>query len=59
MTDNEVACVVAPMYHNIDDVVLHLLEYEVIHADQFVPTDKSKRYLFFENLQLSKPMQLS
>lgn len=56
--DIEAACVVSPTYHNINDVILHSLEYEVIHADQFASTDKSKRYLFFKNLQLSRPVQL-
>ena len=56
--DIEAACVDPPMYHNIDDVISHSLEYEVIHADQFATTDKSKRYFFFKNLQLSRSVQL-
>ena len=56
--DIEAACVVSLTYHNINDVILDSLEYEVIHTDQFAPTDKSKRYLFFKNLQLSRPVQL-
>ena len=56
--DIEAACVVPPMYHNFDDVISHSLEYEVIHADQFAPTDKSKRYFFFKNPQLSRSVQL-
>ena len=51
--DIEAACVVSPMYHNINDAIL---KYEVIHADQFAPTDKSKCYFFFKNLQLPQPV---
>ena len=42
MIDIEAAYFAPPMYHNLDHVISHSLEYKVIHADQFAPTDKSK-----------------
>lgn len=56
--DVKAACTVAPVYKDLNDATLNSSEYEVIHADQLAPTEKSKRYFFFKNLSLSRPVQL-
>ena len=49
---------VAPIYRDLNDALIQSSEYQIVHADEFAPTDKSRRYFYFKNLKLSRPIQL-
>ena len=56
--DVEPVLVVSDVYKDLDSAISDAAEYKAIQADLYAPIDKSKRYLYFKNLRLSKAIQM-